>query len=88
MTVPNQAVLQQGVDRHLTLTAEGDSAAGLPLQDAVCALCVLTGARTVEAAMTTVHRPCPDPMTPGPPRQQALTVPEGGSVSEGRRAVS
>jgi hypothetical protein len=83
----NPTVPRQAVDRYLTLVAQGDPA-GLPLQNTVYTLCVLTGTRTVEEAMTAVRRLCIERPTPGPSHRQAFTVPPDRSGSAEGKALS
>ncbi|WP_078532779.1 DUF5133 domain-containing protein [Streptomyces hokutonensis] len=73
--VPDPSVLQQTVDRYLALAAAEDAAAAVSVRDAAYTLCVLTGTRTVEEAMTAVRVLCPGSRTPGPSRPPRLAVP-------------
>jgi hypothetical protein len=56
--VPGPAVLAQAFDRHLALAADGDPGVADTAQNAAYTLCVLTGTRTVEEAMSAVSVPC------------------------------
>ncbi|MFE9764070.1 DUF5133 domain-containing protein [Streptomyces sp. NPDC005808] len=86
--VPDPAVLRQAVDRYLALAADGDPAAALTVQNAAYTLCVLTGTRTVEDAMSAVRALCPEFMTPGPSHPRTLIVSTAESGLGQAEAVS
>lgn len=79
--VPDPAVLRQTVDHYLALTAHGDPAVAVSLCNAAYTLCVLTGTRTVEDAMSAVRVLCPGSLTPAPPGPQTSMVPAAESGS-------
>ncbi|MER6208722.1 DUF5133 domain-containing protein [Streptomyces sp. NPDC001073] len=72
MIVPNPAVLQQAVDRYRALAADGNIA--VSLQNAAYTLCVLTGTRTVEEALTAADRLCSRATASGSPHRRTLTL--------------
>ncbi|MFJ8141283.1 DUF5133 domain-containing protein [Streptomyces sp. NPDC096013] len=74
MIVPNPAVLQQAVDRYRALAADGSIAVAVPLQNAAYTLCVLTGTRTVEEALTAADRLCSRATAPGSTHRRTLTL--------------
>ncbi|MFD4561954.1 DUF5133 domain-containing protein [Streptomyces sp. NPDC058469] len=86
--VPDPAVLRQAVDHYLALVAHGDPAVAVALRNAAYTLCVLTGTRTVEEAMSAVRVLCPVSATPAPPRPQTSMVPAAESGSGQTEAVS
>ncbi|MEV0911455.1 DUF5133 domain-containing protein [Streptomyces hokutonensis] len=86
--VPDPAVLRQALDHYLALAADGDPAVAVTAQNAAYTLCVLTGTRTVEEAMSAVRVLCPESMTPGPSRPRTLIVPTAESGSVQPEAVS
>lgn len=88
MIVPNPAVLQQAVDRYRALAADGDTACAVPLQNAAYTLCVLTGTRTVEEAMTAVERLCSRTAAPLPAHLRPLTLAQASPVSLASRGPS
>ncbi|MFG2373116.1 DUF5133 domain-containing protein [Streptomyces sp. NPDC048504] len=79
--VPDPAVLRQALDHYLALSAGGDPAVAVTAQNAVYTLCVLTGTRTVEEAMSAVRVLCPESMTTGPSRPRTSIVPTAESGS-------
>ncbi|WP_106437186.1 DUF5133 domain-containing protein [Streptomyces prunicolor] len=85
--VPDPAVLRQAVDRYLALAAHRYPAAAVSPRNAAYALCVLTGTRTVEDAMSAMHPLCPGSLTPTPPRPQTSMVPTAESGSAQTEAV-
>jgi hypothetical protein len=84
--VPDPAVLRQAVDHDLALAAHRDPAA-VSLRNAAYTLCVLTGTRTVEDAMSAMHPLCPGSPTPTSPRPQTPMVPTAESGSAQTEAV-
>jgi hypothetical protein len=70
------------------LAADGHPASAVTVQNAAYTLCVLTGTRTVEDALSAVCVPCPGSMTPGPSRPQTLNVPTVQSGLGPTEAVS
>ncbi|MFJ4626668.1 DUF5133 domain-containing protein [Streptomyces sp. NPDC088847] len=74
MIVPNPAVLQQAVDRYRALAADGNIAVAVSLQNAAYTLCVLTGTRTVEEALTAADRLCSRATASGSPHRRTLTL--------------
>jgi hypothetical protein len=88
VVVPDPAVLRQTVDHYLALAAHGDPAVAVSLRNAAYTLCVLTGTRTVEDAMSAVHVLCPGSLTSAPPRSQTSMAPAAESGSGQTEAVS
>ena len=86
--VPDPAVLRLTVDHYLALAAHGDPAVAVSLRNAAYTLCVLTGTRTVEEAMSAVPALCPGSLTPIPPRPRTSMVPPAESGSAQAEAVS
>ncbi|MGR3867374.1 DUF5133 domain-containing protein [Streptomyces graminifolii] len=74
MIVPNPAVLQQAVDRYRALAADGNIAVAVSLQNAAYTLCVLTGTRTVEEALTAADRLCSRATASGSAHRRTLTL--------------
>jgi hypothetical protein len=85
--VPDPAVLRQAVDHYLAFAAHRDPAAAVSLRNAAYTLCVLTGTRTVEDAMSAMHPLCPGSPTPTSPRPQTSMVPTAESGSAQTEAV-
>ncbi|MFJ9378238.1 DUF5133 domain-containing protein [Streptomyces sp. NPDC101455] len=83
MIVPNPAVLQQAVDRYLTLAADGDMAVAVPLQNAAYTLCVLTGTRTAEEAMAAVRLL----HSPNPSHRRQTFADSSGETAPGEREL-
>jgi hypothetical protein len=86
--VPDPAVLREAADNYLTLAAHGDPAVAVSLRNAAYTLCVLTGTRTVEEAMSAVHVLCPGSLTPAPPQSRTSMVPAVESGPGQTEAVS
>jgi hypothetical protein len=86
--VPAPAVLRQSVAPYLALAALRGPAIVVSLRNTAYTLCVLTGTRTVEEAMSAVHVLCPASLTPAPPRPQTSMVPAAESGSGQTEAVS
>ncbi|MBK3564850.1 DUF5133 domain-containing protein [Streptomyces sp. MBT62] len=83
--VPAPAVLRRALDRYLALSADEDPAAAVAVQNAAYTLCVLTGTRTVEEAMSTADLLDARRMGPAPssPRTFIASTVELGSGRTG-----
>ncbi|WP_406465411.1 DUF5133 domain-containing protein [Streptomyces sp. NBC_01622] len=88
--VPDPAVLEQAVDHYLARAADGDAAVAVAVavRNAAYTLCVLTGTRTVEEAMSAVRELSPGSTPPRASRQPTVIIPTAESGSGQPEAVS